>query len=281
MSRWLHRAASASGVATLARGVFARRGVFVLELHGIARRRYEEVPAAIQPSFTAADLERTLAWLARRFAFLTPDQALAAGARGVLLTFDDGFANNVDQALPLLEKFGAPAIFFVTLQHVEDPEAWLPSIRRGLPEGFRSWPREVARDLFQGMSPEQLRICARHPLVTLGSHTMSHPRLSSCTREDLCREVQGSRQRLQELSGTAVDFFAYPYGDYDRRVAEAVREAAYRAAFVEDPRRLGLPELEIPRVGLYSSDAAYLALKLSGLHRRPWKGLTPYGRPRA
>ena len=271
MSKLLRSAVAATGFPALMRGLFAREGVFFLELHGVAGRRYAEVPTAAQPSFTAEDLEAALRWLSKRFAFLTPDQAFLPGARGVLLTFDDGFANNFTRALPLLERFGVPAVFFVTLQHVEEPSDWLPSVRRALAGIEPAWPEEVRQDLFDGMSVEQLRAAAAHPLITIGSHTLGHPRLTACDGEVLRRQVESSRQRLSELTGREVDLFAYPYGDYDRRVAEAVRSAGYRAAFAEDARQAGLPDFEIPRVGLYSAASSYLDLKLSGLYRRPWR----------
>ncbi len=273
MKGWVRKALVASGVAAVGRRVLGRTGVFVLEFHGTPSRRYPELPSAIRPDFTAGDLERVLGWLAERFAFLTPDQAFEPGARGVLLTFDDGFANNVKEALPLLERFGAPAIFFVTLQHLEDSGNWLPSVRRQLEGSEQEWPEEIRQDLFDGMNEDQLRLCVAHPLISIGSHTLHHPRLSECEDPVLGRELEGSCLRLEELGGQPVKFFAYPYGDYDRRVAEAVRDAGYRAAFVEDSRQVGLPAFEIPRVGLYSSEPSYLALKLSGFHRRPWGGL--------
>jgi len=51
------------------------------------------------------------------------------------------------------------------------------------------------------------------------------------------------------------------------------REVGYRAAFAVESRKLGAPLFEIPRIGLYSSDHAYLDSKLSGLHRRPVYGV--------
>jgi hypothetical protein len=70
-----------------------------------------------------------------------------------------------------------------------------------------------------------------------------------------------------------VDLFAYPTGDYDSRVIAAVKRAGYRAAFACDSKRLGDPIYEIPRIGIYSADRDYLAVKFSGLHRR---GLKPF-----
>jgi hypothetical protein len=69
-----------------------------------------------------------------------------------------------------------------------------------------------------------------------------------------------------------VDLFAYPFGDADARVAQAVTEAGFQAAFVESPVDVGCDAMAIPRVGIHCSKSWYLATKLSGLHDRPIRG---------
>lgn len=255
-----------TGASRLARAVLARGGRFVLELHGVASRRLAELPRDVQPSFTRAELAALLDWLRPRFPFLKPEELFEDDASGVLLTFDDGYANHVDVALPLLEERGAPAVFFVATRHVRDPGDWLPAIR-----ALQLGPLtpELRRDLFDGMSADQLRAAAASPLVTIGSHTVSHPFLTRLGDADLARELAESKRFLEDVTGRAVDLFAYPTGDYDRRTISAVRDAGYRAAFVERSRGLGGGRWEIPRVGLYSSDPAYLSAKLSGLFQGP------------
>ena len=260
-----------TGVAAAARRLLASGGRLVVTFHGVASRVYGELPPAVQPSFTADRLRAAVAWIAGRWHLLTPGEFLAGETPGVLLTFDDGFANNATRALPVLEELDAPAVFFVTTQHVCEPRDWLPATRRQVRAHWQAEaevPEEVARDLFDGMSREQLELCAAHPLVTIGSHTVGHPFLTGCDDATLGDELERSRDSLHAWCGGTVDLFAYPTGDYDLRVARAVRAAGYRAAFAQDPIGVGLPAYEIPRVGLYAADPPYLAAKLSGLHRR-------------
>ncbi len=260
-----------TGAAAAIRRMLASGGRFAVIFHGVASGEYSDLPRAVQPSFTAAALRDAVTWIAGRFRLLTPDEFLAGRAAGVLLTFDDGFANNASQALPVLEELDAPAVFFVTARHVREPRDWLPATRelvRAHWHAERPVPEEVARDLFDGMSRQQLALCAEHPLVTIGSHTVGHPFLTRCDDATLRDELEGSRDLLQTWCGRTVDLFAYPTGDYDLRVARAARGAGYRAAFAQDPAGIGLPAYEIPRIGLYAADSPYLAAKLSGLHRR-------------
>lgn len=266
------RLLSTLGIASLARHLMVRDGRFVLAFHSIIRQRYEDLAPLSQAGLTVAELDQIIRWVKRRFDLLTPNQFLESDRPGVLLTFDDGMANNYTYALPILEQHEVPAIFFVATQHVLDPGNWLPYTRR---KAHAQWdnledvPQEWARELFDGMSREQVAACARHPLITVGSHTISHPFLTRCDAARLERELVGSRQQLESITGQVVDLFAYPTGDYDRRVAEAVRAAGYRAAFAAVSSGVGMPIYEISRIGVYLPDVYYLDVKLSGLYHRP------------
>jgi peptidoglycan/xylan/chitin deacetylase (PgdA/CDA1 family) len=264
-----------SGVAAMARYVLTRNRRFVLEFHGVARDEQPGLPAFLQPSMNAAKLYRVLKWLQDRFEFLTPESFFGGAKSGVLLTFDDGLSNNYTVALPILAELSAPAVFFVTTQHVCHPQNWLPASRDAAQQlQALSVAASVQAEFFNGLSEAQLHACADHPLITIGSHTVSHPRLTQLTEAELCRELVDSKAYLEGVIDHRVDLFAYPYGDYDRRVVAAVQLAGYRAAFVEKSRHLGQGQFEIPRVGLYQDDPPYLSLKLSGLHQPAIKAPT-------
>jgi peptidoglycan/xylan/chitin deacetylase (PgdA/CDA1 family) len=266
----LYTALDRSGLGSLARRVLVRDGRFAILMHGV-RPELPGVSRDLRFGIRHDELQAILGWLRSRFRLLTLPEFLDGSLRGVLVTFDDGLANNWTVALPLLERFDAPAVLFVSTQHVLEPRNWLPATR----VAARAWrpegdvPEAVAEGLFDGMDPEQVRAAGGHPLITIGSHSVTHPFLTRCSDEQLAAELRDSRTGLQELSGQDVDSFAYPTGDYDRRVAEAVRDAGYRVAFADVPRGVGLPAYEIPRVGVYGGHPGYLSAKLSGVHRRP------------
>jgi len=258
------------GIAALSRQMLVRDGRFALNFHGVSSHRYENVAADLQPHHSVAEFRQTLAWLKSRFAFLNVEDFLSTDKPGVLLTFDDGHANNLTNILPLLAEFNAQGLFFVSAQHVKNPRDWLSFTLRDTGRGWGSAsnvPEDFARDCYDGLSENQLAELARSPFAVIGAHTVTHPSLPACSPEDLRRELSESKQYLQKISAQAVDTFAYPYGDYNRAVAEAAREVGYRAAFAVDSIHVGLPQFEIPRVGIYASDSNYLDLKLSGLHR--------------
>lgn len=66
--------------------------------------------------------------------------------------------------------------------------------------------------------------------MEVGSHTVSHTRMTELDDMNLMRELAHSKATLEDLLGSPVDSFAYPYGDWDTRCAEAVQQAGYSAA---------------------------------------------------
>ena len=268
---FLERFISASGAVFLVRKMMTRGKRFVLVFHGVSTQHYKDVPTDIQPYLDQQDLEYVLRWIGKRFAFLSPQDFFESDKPGVLVTFDDGLANNHDVALPILKQLGIPAVFFVCTQHVIDPKNWLHYFRKMAKRqwGDRAQKDPVAAECYDGLSPEKLRACVSSGLVTVGSHTVSHPVLADLSEAELWHEVAESKAFLEKNTAQPVDFFAFPAGVYDRHVTETVRKAGYRAAFAEDSKELGLPAFEIPRIGIYSADPGYLSLKLSGLYKRP------------
>ena len=125
--------------------------------------------------------------------------------RWLTVTFDDGWLDNYQHALPVLLDLAVPATIFV----VSDSMAGVRSDRR--------------------MSPEQLRSLHSHS-VTVGAHSCTHPQLTALTAERLQQEVTECRSRLQDVTGTSVEFFAYPGGRFNRQVVQAVQQAGFTAA---------------------------------------------------
>jgi peptidoglycan/xylan/chitin deacetylase (PgdA/CDA1 family) len=135
--------------------------------------------------------------------------ALIAGAplpeKPVLITFDDGWAHHYTTVLPILERSGLRATFFV----------YTNGASAGRAGGYMSY--DDLRDILRRGSDVQ-------------SHTVSHPMLSRLAPIDLDRELSASKRELELKLGRPIDYLAYPFGDVDQRVIEATRAAGYRAA---------------------------------------------------
>jgi peptidoglycan/xylan/chitin deacetylase (PgdA/CDA1 family) len=125
-----------------------------------------------------------------------------ARSRGVVLTFDDAWADNHAHALGPLSRHGLPAMLYA------------PSRLLGKP-GYMTRSQLLEMDAGG---------------VTIGAHSRSHPDLRACTSRQLESEVKGSKEDLEDLLGKPVRSFAYPTGLLDNRVVEAVGAAGFTSA---------------------------------------------------
>ena len=126
----------------------------------------------------------------------------------VLLTFDDGYEGHYTHVYPLLKEYEYPAVFSLFTGKLDGEVAGRSTV---------TW--------------EQAQEMAADPLITIASHSVTHPAdLRQVTDEVLRHEVLTSKARLEEKLGIPIRYFTYPAGYYDDRVAEAVKAAGYEAA---------------------------------------------------
>ena len=261
-----------SGAAFLFRKLLAKGGKYVLMFHGVSSVKRPSIDRKVQPHLSKDEFESIIFWLKKNFNLLDPKDLMDSKEEGVLLTFDDGFHNNFSNVLPLLCKYSIPGLFFIPTQHVENPKNWLHFIKIKAEKNVNLFGlnKSIQSDLFDGISKKNLAQMADNPLVTIGSHSVSHPLLSKCSQLDLRNELVNSKEYLENIIGRPVKYFAYPSGDYNKKVINAVKESGYEMAFgIDKIQNLGQLNFEIPRIGIYSSDIPYLAAKLSGLYSGP------------
>jgi peptidoglycan/xylan/chitin deacetylase (PgdA/CDA1 family) len=170
---------------------------------------------------------RQIAWLARRGYVTWPAgryaHALARQERLpdrlVILTFDDGYANVLDRALPVLRQHGfAATVFLVTGAAGALPE-WDMSGASGLRERLLAWSDAESAPT-HGLEFE--------------SHTHSHRALPAQPVEHVREELAESRRQLAARGLGAGRIIAWPYGRTDARVAALAREEGYVAGFLDD-----------------------------------------------
>ncbi|MET9816475.1 polysaccharide deacetylase family protein [Streptomyces sp. NPDC006355] len=208
---------------------------------------------------TPERLDRQLGWLRRRgLRGVSMAELLAARARGagrdlVGLTFDDGYADFVTEALPVLRRHGCGATLFVLPGRLGGDNAWDPL-----------GPRKPL------LTADGVRHAAAEG-IEIGSHGLTHVDLTEADDNALTSEVEGSRTVLAELTGTPPAGFCYPYGTVDRRAVDAVRDAGYTYGCAIDPGPLGGPHA-LPRAHIGQNDTAvrlFLKHRLHRLRRRP------------
>lgn len=197
--------------------------------------------------------------------------------RYVVFTFDDGYCDNYEKALPIFEKYQIPfaiyiptdlihrkqfawwyfiedvirdhsgityleagqekfisvenrhqkAFFFIRLRQLiqNDPATLGALIERYKPD------MNTYYNLF--LTIDQLVQLSKHPLVTIGSHSVSHPSLSKISEEQSYKELYDSKAELERITGKTVEHFSYPFGtvnDVSERELAHAKKAGYKTA---------------------------------------------------
>lgn len=124
----------------------------------------------------------------------------------VVITFDDGYADNYMNAFPALLRRNFSATFFVIANRIGTP-------------GFMTW--------------EQVDEMQRHGM-SIQSHTLNHQPLATLNDDDIRLESRESRSFLSQRLQRPVDFISFPHGSYDDRVLQAVADAGYLAWCTSD-----------------------------------------------
>jgi peptidoglycan/xylan/chitin deacetylase (PgdA/CDA1 family) len=224
------------------------RDALVLCYHGVS----EEWPSdlAVRP----ADLEAQVAhFLARGYRPVTFTEAVTGRSRERVLavTFDDAYRSLTEIAHPLLARMNVPATVFAPTAFVgeEEPRGW---------EGTSEWVSTQWAPEIRVMGWDELeRLAAAGWEV--GSHTRTHPRLPTLGGDELAAELRGSKEDIERALGRPCVSIAYPYGETDRRVAEAAAAVGFSAGGGLLPNRLRARDpLLFPRIfaGRHTRDSA-------------------------
>jgi len=180
---------------------------------------------------------------------------LAKSGRFTAVTFDDGWASFIETALPELEKRQIPSTMFIITQNLG---------------GEPAWPGYVVDPTFREpiMTLEQLRKLPQN-LVTIGSHTLTHPTLTRISKAEATREITESRIELEKMLGRKISLFSFPHGAFNNDLVDVCRKAGYERVYtiVPHPAFSHPNEYAVGRVWTDPSDwSLEFLLKLHGAY---------------
>ena len=177
----------------------------------------------------------------------------APGQKVIYLTFDDGFVDVWQHALPILRQNQFTGIQFLVSGLIGKSNEWQQ--RQG----------DVVEPL---MDQAQIRdwLAAGN---SIGSHTVSHPHLTQLSANSAREEISASKKALEDRFSMPIDHFCYPYGDWNEAVRDLVIQAGYKTACTTES---GINTSTVPAFLLKRFTARYQSRKLknilSGLFRR-------------
>lgn len=165
---------------------------------------------------------------------------LPSGHKCVAITFDDAFISVAENALPELAKHSLHSTVFV-------PVGWMGQTPGWAMEESESTSAKINPELIEAvMSPEQL-VGLSIPLVSLGSHSMTHPSMLELDAKRARAELLDSRHRLADLSGRGIVDFSFPYGEHDPTTVAMCRAAGYQTVYSVTPEEVDTTDSEILR----------------------------------
>ena len=127
--------------------------------------------------------------------------------KSVVITFDDGYENNYTAMFPVLKKYNFRATIFVITSFIDKNHAFMTS--------------------------KQLLEMDKYG-VDIESHTVHHDNLAMISNNKQLKTLIQSKQYLEKILNKPINFFAYPYGGYNKSAIEALKKAGYKMAFTTE-----------------------------------------------
>lgn len=231
-------------------------GVRIFCYHRIA---VDKGDLAVDPEDFRRQLELLVSFPGKVVSLNDAVRLLAEGGQGryVCLTFDDGYRDFEETALPLLHDIGFPVTLFITTGFTSGtvPMSWFQR-----PRPLLSWA--------------DLTRIAKDDLVDLGAHTQTHPALPRLSEAEAREEIELPRREIEDRTGARVNFFAYPAGLHTPREHQLVADSGYEAAVTTDA---GLNHPTTSRFALRRTlvegrdHVSLFGAKLSGWLDEPWE----------
>ncbi len=190
--------------------------------------RITDLPEYDQLTVGVDNFRRQMTWLSKNRQVCTLTELVgniskrSLKANQVAITFDDGYLDNLEYALPILEEFGLPATVYITSDFAAQKLSH-PRYKRQYKRLHLNW--------------QEIQLLSEHPLITIGSHTVSHPMLSELSYDDSLQEISVSKERIASTVGHECNHFCYPSGNFGIRERSNIVACGFQSAVTVKPGR--------------------------------------------
>lgn len=207
-----------------------RAGIVFLMYHSIT-----EEESSYPYSTSKSNFKEHMRFLNVNYSILTIDQAYDYLAKGIMpstkgpyavITFDDGFKDNLVHAYPILKEYEAPFCIFLTEVFIKNKNC-------------------------SYLSFDDVKVLGEEELATFGCHGASHSNLRSVDKRDLSLEIVHSKHSIEQATGVELNYFAYPSGGFTENSLSLV-SSNYKMAFKD--RTNGNNDKDLCKVARISID---------------------------
>jgi len=273
----------------------------LIEFHNIFKRGQKGILSIYFHNPSKALFEKILKWLITKGYKIISIKELElfikqkqSSDKLAFISFDDGWRGNLE-LMDSIDKYKVPVTIFISTNAVMEGNFWweyvmikgqqkfsgiknLADFKR-LPESIFYEKIEVLKNnYFLERScitlDELIKICD-HEMITIGSHTITHPILIRCSLETQTNELKESKRTLINWLNKDVEYMSYPNGDYDGNTIEIAKRCGYKLALTTNPGVIDIEKVnpyEIPRNALYDDGGFFENLsKMLGI----WQKLIP------
>ena len=178
----------------------------------------------------------------------------------IILTFDDGYTDNHTNLLPLMQQYGYRGVLYLLGDFEVRHNKW----------DLETDPIEPRSDIMD-LAQKRDFVAAGWEI---GAHTMSHPRLTVLPLPEAAQEIQRSKAELETTLQTEIVSFAYPYGDVNEAMKNAVREAGFALGVSTDTGGMHIEDdrMQVFRINMFPNEStSSLFKKTSTWYRKYYR----------
>ena len=202
--------------------------------------------------------ESVILWLLKNnYTFISSDELYKilngkkkSNTKLIHISLDDGWLCNYDNIAPIISKYKIPITIFITTKAIEDGYFWWELVNasdnaysvKQLINSSDDFRVEVLNEINikkrdrHALTLEKLLILAKNPLITIGSHSVSHPLLTKCSEQKVSSELINSKVKLEGWLNYEVDYLSYPNGSFNDRIKTLAGDAGYKMAFTTEAK---------------------------------------------
>lgn len=154
------------------------------------------------------------------------NDSAALPQKPIVITFDDGYKDNYENALPVLKEFGFKATVFVITCQTDDSTDFMTSA--------------------------QLKEMNANG-IDIECHTVTHPHLKELSYDKQLTELKASKEKLEKMLNKKIDYIAYPYGSYNNDTVKLTKSLGYKMAFTTNEGQANKDQ------GIFTLDRMYIS----------------------